>query len=583
MKTLNEHRHLRKYLYFFMSLAIAAIPINFAATSSLTAIGVAPPSTDWGGFVHDFVETDFRIDPAFAISEGRHDYDGKLPDWSDAGLQRRADFLRSTIAKAGSFTGLTPEQTFERDYLIAVAKGQLFWLTDADSPHTNPAFYLGGGLDPATYTSRPYADATTRLKAMIAYMKAVPTAISQARANLRTPMPRSFINYGVTAFGNLADYYVRDGKAAFASVKDPVRQAEYDAAAKPAAAAMKSFADWLTANRKTATETGYAMGAARFSRMLAATELVDVPLDRLEAVGRADLARNQAALKAACARYAPGATIKECMAKAAADKPVDGPVAEARRQVPMLHAFVVEHDLVTLPGTEQVLVAKAPPYNSQTAAYMDPPGPFDKGVPSIYYIAPPDPRWSKAQQAAYVLSKGNLLFITVHEVMPGHFVQFLQSNRSASEIGRLFVGYAYAEGWAHYCEQMMWDAGLSNGDPEMHIGQLSEALLRDVRFLSAIGLHARGMTEDESRRMFLDDAYQDEGNAEQQARRGTYDPAYLNYTLGKLMITKLREDWTATRGGHTAWKPFHDAFLAFGGPPIPLIRRVMLGDASPAL
>ena len=251
--------------------------------------------------------------------------------------------------------------------------------------------------------------------------------------------------------------------------------------------------------------------------------------------------------------------------------------------MPTLRKFVLDRDLLTIPGTEQALVAQAPPYNPQNAAYIDPPGPFDRGVPSIYYIAPPDPHWSKAQQDAYIPSKGILLFTTVHEVMPGHFVQFLHSNRATSEIGRLFVGYAFAEGGAHYCEQMMWDAGLSGGDPESHIGQLSEALLRDVRFLSAIGLHARGMTEDQSRRMFLDDAYQDEGNAEQQARRGTYDPAYLNYTLGKLMILKLREDWTASRGGRNAWKPFHDMFLSFGGPPIPLVRRAMIADASPAL
>lgn len=553
-----------------------------AGLAGLALIGAAPPSAGWARFVHGFVETEFRLDPAFAVYEGRHDFDGKLPDWSEAGLKRRADFLSTTIAKASGFSGLTPDQAFERDYLVAVVRGQLFWLTDADTPHRNPTFYLNGGLDPATYTSRPYADAAVRMKAMIAYLQVVPVAVAQARANLRTPMPRSFIDYGATAFGNLADYYAKDGKAAFASVKDSGLQAQYDAAATPAAAAMKGLADWLSANRATATETGYALGAARFSRMLAATELVDVPLDELEEVGQADLARNQAALKAACAEYAPGAAIPACMEKAAADKPVD-PVAEARREVPMLRQFVENHDILSIPGTEHALVAQAPPYNAQNAAYIDPPGPFDKGVPSIYYIAPPDSHWSAAQQAAYIPSKGNLLFTTVHEVMPGHFVQFLHSNRAPSEVGQLFVGYAYAEGWAHYCEQMMWDAGAAGRDPEMHIGQLSEALLRDVRFLSAIGLHARGMTEDQSRRMFLTDAYQDEGNAEQQARRGTYDPAYLNYTLGKLMIMKLRADWTASRGGTKAWKPFHDTFLSFGGPPIPLVRHAMLGNSSPAL
>jgi uncharacterized protein (DUF885 family) len=165
--------------------------------------------------------------------------------------------------------------------------------------------------------------------------------------------------------------------------------------------------------------------------------------------------------------------------------------------------------------------------------------------------------------------------------MPGHFLQFLHSNRAPSWIGRIFVGYAYAEGWAHYSEEMMWDAGLGNGDPGVHVGQLSEALLRDCRFLSSIGLHTQGMTLAQSVKLFEDQCYQDEGTAEQQAARGTYDPAYLNYTMGKLMIRKLREDWTASRGGRAAWKQFHDTFLDYGGAPIPLIRQAMMNEPTP--
>ena len=166
--------------------------------------------------------------------------------------------------------------------------------------------------------------------------------------------------------------------------------------------------------------------------------------------------------------------------------------------------------------------------------------------------------------------------------MPGHFLQFLHANRSKSLFGRVFVGYAFAEGWAHYTEEMMWDAGLRDGDLATHIGQLSNALLRDCRFLSAIGMHARSMSQEQSLRMFREQCYQDEGNSKQQSARGTYDPAYLNYTLGKLMIRKLRDDWTASRGGRSAWKAFHDAFLNYGGPPIPLVRQQMMGGTARA-
>ena len=543
--------------------------------------GATAPNPDWTPFVNGFIDGWFKLDPAFAVYQGKHEFDGRLPDWSEAGLKRQADFLNAALRKAQGFSdaSLTPQQRFERDYLIKVAQGKLFWLTDADLPHTNPAYYVGGGLDPNVYLARPYADLPTRMKAVIALFDNVPAAAANIRANLKTPMPKSFVDFGVAAFNGFADFYANDAKQAFTGVKDAALQQQFAASSARASKAMRDIATWLESQRGSAT-TDFALGADRFSRMLAATEDVDIPLDQLEAIGKRDLARNQAALKAACATFAPGATIEACVKKMQDDKPEGGPVAAARRQIPELKQFVVSHDLVTIPGTEEAKVEEAPPYNRQNSAYIDPPGPFDKGIPSVYYIAPPDPSWPAQVQHDFIPGKDDLLFTTVHEVMPGHFVQFLHANRSPSIFGQLFVGYAYAEGWAHYAEQMMWDAGLGNGDPEVHIGQLTNALLRDCRFLSAIGLHAHGMTQAESEKMFEQQCYQDKGNAEQQAARGTYDPAYLNYTLGKLMILKLRDDWTATRGGRKAWKAFHDTFLSYGGPPIPLVRQAMMNEPT---
>src|SRR4029077_12417567 len=190
---------------------------------------------------------------------------------------------------------------------------------------------------------------------------------------------------------------------------------------------------------------------------------------------------------------------------------------------------------------QEARVVEAPPYNRANFAYINVPGPYDQGVASAYKSAPPDPAWTARARADYLPGRARLLFTSVHEVWPGHFLQFLYSNRNPSKIASLWVGYAYAEGWAHYCEEMMWDEGLGNGDPGQHVGQLVSALLRDVRYLSAIGLHTQGMTLAESQAMFRERAYVDEGNASQQAARGTYDPQYLKYTLGKLMIRRLRD------------------------------------------
>jgi uncharacterized protein (DUF885 family) len=567
-----------------------------ACTQPMTETGASPQpasaapaaesadNAEFTRFRDSFLQRTFELDPYFAIYQGRHELDGQLPDWSEAGLKRSIDFLRGSISQARAFdsAGLSPRQRYEREYLIKVAEENLFWLEDADAPHSNPAFYLGGGLDPNVYIARPYADAETRMRAFIAFAKRVPTAAQQIRANLKMPMPLSFIEFGKAGFQGLSEYYVGDAKAAFASVKDPALQVEFDAAAGAASKAMRDLATWIESGRATATQD-FALGADRFSRMLLATEGVATPLDQLEAIGRADLRRNQEALKQACAAYAPGQTIPQCMLKMNGNKPGGGPVAAARRQIPELRAFLVEKDLVSIPGTEQALVEEAPPYNRQNFAYIDIPGPYEKGLPSVYYIAPPDPSWSQQMQNEYIPGEADLLFTSVHEVFPGHFLQFLHANRSPSLFGRVFVGYAFAEGWGHYAEELMWEAGLGNGNPEIHVGQLSNALLRNCRFLSAIGLHARGMTQEQSRQMFRQECFQDEGNARQQAARGTYDPAYLNYTMGKLMIRKLRDDWSATRGGRAAWKAFHDEFLTYGGPPIPLVRQQMMGGEAEAV
>ena len=560
-----------------MALA-ACSPGAQAPGGSMTAMAQAG---DWAKFRDAFVTNWFELDPANAVYQGKHEFDGRLPDWSAAGLKKQGDFLRETIAAAGKFDGakLSEADRFERDYLVKVAEGKLFWLEDADQPHRNPTYYVGGGLDPNVYIARPYADAPTRMKAMIAFFKSVAAQAPNIRANLKTPMPLSFVNYGVAGFNGFADFYAGDAKKAFASVKDPALQAEFDTASQAAATAMREIGSWLESQRSTATQD-FALGADRFARMLAATEGVNTPLAELEKIGMADLKRNQDAFVAACATFAPGATIEACTAIMNANKPDGGPVAEARRQIPMLRAFVIDKDIVSIPGTEEALVEESPPYNRQNSAYIDPPGPFDKGIPSVYYISPPDPSWSKEVQDGFVPGKQDLLFTSVHEVMPGHFVQFLHANRSPSLFGQLFVGYAYAEGWAHYTEEMMWEAGLNNGDPETHIGQLANALLRDCRFLSAIRLHSGTMTQEQSRELFIKECHQDEGTARQQSARGTYDPAYLNYTLGKLMIRKLRADWTASRGGTKAWKGFHDAFLSYGGPPIPLVRQAMMKEGS---
>ena len=240
--------------------------IGLVATAFALSVGVTgckqtggPPaatdSVEWNGFAKQFLEGYFKHNPSTAIYVGRHEYDGMLPDWSKDGLRKQAEFLKNAIDDAEDFDAvvLSKDQQFEREYLIRIARGQLFTLEDADEPHRNLGYYIDAGLDPNVYIARPYADAPTRMKAFIKYANSVPTAAAQIKANLVTPMPLSFIEYGIPGFQGFADYYKGDAKAAFASVKDPALQAEFDKAAGAASTAMGDLAAWLETQKATAT------------------------------------------------------------------------------------------------------------------------------------------------------------------------------------------------------------------------------------------------------------------------------------------------------------------------------------------
>jgi hypothetical protein len=546
------------------------------------AASAAQPASvpSWEAFTGSFIEATFKAHPHFAVWAGRHEYDGRLPDWSATGIKKEIKRLHDTRVRALSFTAgtLTDKQQFERDYIVAAIDADLFWLETADWPSRSPTFY-GWGLDPQIYIARDYAPLAQRLRAYTAYAKGIPRAVAQIRANLRTPLPRSYVRVGRVRAGGLASLYQNDVPIIFAAVDDSRLQREFRAANEAAIKAMKGLDAWFAQQEPTANDN-YALGPEKFTAMLRVTERLDLPLPRLKEIAERDLARNLAAIREACDALTPGQTVEVCVASAQADKMPGTAVDGATKQLASLRAFVEEKKLVTIPGAEQARVAESMPHERWNLAYIRIPGPFERNLPSTYYISPPDPNWTKAEQEAYVPAKNNLLFISAHEVWPGHFLQFQHSNRSTSMVARLFSSYTFNEGWAHYAEELIWEAGYGGGDPAVHVGQLQNALLRNVRLLSAIGLHTEGMSVAASEAMFREKAFKDPGNARQQADRGTFDPGYGAYTIGKLIIRKLRDDWTAPRGGREAWQAFHDQLLSYGSPPLPMVREAMLGNQS---
>jgi hypothetical protein len=452
---------------------------------------------------------------------------------------------------------------------------QLFWLRESDYPSKNPKYYTG--FDVSVYVDREYAPLEERLRAYTQYISQVPARLAAMQENLEPPLPAPFLQISHGVLSGLAEYLETTVPELFAAVKDEQLQRQFAAVNGEAVEAVKQAAAWLEGLKTTGIDD-FALGEERFLKMLKASEGVEITLQELKAAGERDLQRNLDALNEACAEFAPGESTQDCVSKVQMQKPPEGAVGGATRQLPALKQFLIDNDIVSIPSDEDALVDEAPPHRRFNAAYINIPGPFESGLPSVYYIAPADPEWSEEDQLAYIPGETRLLGISVHEVWPGHFLQYLHSNRTENNIGRHFRTYTFSEGWAHYTEQMVVDAGLGDGDPSIRIGQLLNALRRNARYLSAIGLHTEGMTLEESQAMFSEYSFADPGNAMQQALRGTYDPGYLNYTLGKLMINKLRDDWTAGRGGREAWGRYHDQFLSYGRPPIPLVREQMLGD-----
>jgi hypothetical protein len=554
---------------------LASLVLVACGSSEDTAAPEPETKQPWAEFTATTIDEYYRRNPESAVDAGLHEYDGQMSDISLEAQAEYATWIDGVLAEAASYADLEGIEAFERDYFMTVLNGELFWIRDTSFRTKNPLSY--SGLSFSVYVDREYATLEQRIQAYTKYMEQVPAYFETMKDNLQPPLPAPYIHMSHAILSGLVGYLNNTVPELFADVEDEHLQRQFAAANSAAAEAAQQTADWLDGLRVTATDD-FALGEEAFLKMLSATQGVDITLEDLKTAGQRDLDRNLNLLYEACAEFAPGASTEDCVAKAQANKSPEGAVGGAERQLPMLKKFVEANGLVSIPGTEDALVDEAPPHRRFNFAYISIPGPFEKGLPSTYYIAPPDPTWSDEDKMAYVPGEADLLAVSAHEVWPGHFLQYLHSNRTENNIGRHFGTYTFSEGWAHYTEEMMWDAGLGDGDPEVHIGQLINALMRNVRYMSAIGIHTEGMTVEESQTMFREKAFKDMGNASQQAYRGTYDPGYLNYTLGKLMINKLRDDWTRGRGGREAWGKYHDQFLSYGQPPIPLVRKYMLGD-----
>ncbi len=519
--------------------------------------------------------------PHVAVWLGFHEYDGRLPDLSRHAQETRAADLRRFLADLEQIDPADLDERAWLDYQVVryEALFETFALTKWRKLERDPIPYLEV-LDVGNYILRNYAPLETRARALLAHLRRVPAVLSCLRENLTHPM-RPAVGVAARIGKGLASFLQDDLPGALAGLEDGALRAELDSAIRDAVREVEAAVSWLENDLAPRATDDFALGAERFARMPALSEGVDLPLDQLREVAEADLTRNKEAFLETAARLGgPGSDPHQVIAEGKRRHPSpDNLVPEVRRLVDDLRQIVLERGIVSVPYDENCIVAETPPFLRYAFAMMYSSGPFETAArESYYYVTPPEPDWSpeKVEEWMTTFTYHSLWSTCVHEAWPGHYLHGLHTRNAPSAVTKAFGSYAFTEGWAHYCEQMMWET-VCPDDLWARLGQLSEALLRDVRFVCALGLHTAGMTVEEATRRFVEDAFLEPAPAEEEAVRGTYDPQYLNYTLGKLMVLKLREDVRAREGDRFDLRAFHDRLLSFGTPPVPVVRRLILG------
>ena len=514
--------------------------------------------------------------PNAAVNSGLHAYDGRLPDFSPEGIRERVSWLEGMRRRAASIdhARLGVKERLYHGFLEVEIDTQLFNIQTLKVMQNN-AWYDYLALDPNVYLARDYAPLPVRMDACIRHVNALPATLQAMRRTLQ-PMPSGHAEGMRDYLAGLARFVTTAPNEVFAAVNDPARQAAMQLANTQAAAALNDLAHWVEVLPRN---EAFALGAQKYAQMLWALERIDTPIADIKAHLERDLERNLQSLQKACAAFAPGMTVIECRARVAARKPPEGPVAAATRQVAQLENLILERGIVTLPAERAVVVAESPPQWRSSSPYIAVPGLHETTVtPSVYYLSSPDPAWPAQEQRDFMLSESDLMSVTTHCVWSGHILETLRSNHSGNPLAVFTYSYAYTEGWSHYSEEMMLHEALDD-DPEMAIGQLQNALMNDVRALSSIGVHTGGMSIAESEQLFREKAFSDPQSARLEAARAGFDPGAVLYSLGKLMLLKLRDDWLAAQPASTL-REFHDTFLGWGDSPMRLVRSAMLGETD---
>lgn len=545
---------------------VASIPV---LPEPARAAPAAPKPSAFATLRDRIVDEWLADEPQRGRNAGLHEFDGKVADYSAAAVARRIARLEKARSELGAVDSksLGADEALDRALLLTETELELFELVDLVEWKRRPQHY-GELFEVDAYVNRDYAPIAERARRLLLHERAALAQVAHVAENVVGPLSKPNTETAVKVFRGYAEYLRGDLVKALAGVGDDAFKRDFPAVNADLAKAADAVADRLAKVEVPRGDNSHVLGKARYEKLLRVQEGFVAPLAELEKMGEDDLAANKKAFVELSKKTKLGRLDAKDL------------LPEATKLTEASRRFVIDKALVSIPGEAAAVVHETPPFMRWNSAFLDMPGPLDTAKEGFYYITMPDPKWPKKEQDDYVMPRGILLSTTIHEVYPGHFLQGQWRRRAPTRVQKVFGSYSFVEGWAHYGEQMMIEQGFGGDDPQSRLGQLSDALLRNCRVVVSIGIHTKGMSLDEAARRFRDDCFQDKATAREQAVRGTFDPGYFAYTLGKLQILALRDEARKRLGDRFSLRAFHDALLSHGSPPVPLIRERVLADLA---
>ncbi len=581
-------------------IAVSAL----AACCNLYALEPAPAASatvdqTFSKLADEFFDTYyFPTNPTTATQTGIHDYDAKLEDYSRAGIDREVAALKNWDTRISAIAPATLDEYTQgdRDLVLNHIHSTLLTLQTIRPWEKNPDNYSSGIANSAfVIMERKFAPPADRLRSLIAREKQMPAVLEAAHANLKNP-PKIYTEIALEQLPGLINFFRKDVPSAFADANDPALRQQFSESNAAVIKALGDYQAWLKKDVLPASHGDFRLGADTYRKKLEYDEMVDTPLDRLVTIDMQNMRRNQAEFARIAKEVDPKKTPRQVLAELAADHPAPTKLLDAfRATFDGLIAFIKAKHIITIPSDVRPIVEETPPFmRATTFASMDTPGSYEKSAAEAYFnVTLPDPSWSRQRTDEFMaqFSYPVISAIASHEAYPGHYIQFLWMHKIHDRVRKLLGANTNVEGWAHYCEQMMLDEGLAQSlypnDPRqqklLRLGQLQDALLRNARFVVGIKMHTGQMTMDQAVDFFVKEGYQSRAVGTVETKRGTSDPTYLYYTLGKLQILKLRADLEAKQGKAFNLEQFHNDFMRQGFAPIKIVRHAMLHDDSPTL